>query len=754
MHVIRDGQSSKVPNLPARLGARSLADRHGTTVAAIAMALLVETSAMCSAGGASNKEILTAESDYTDPVDLRQFLAGPRPPLADEKRAEAGILKATLSTYRHPDPGRALVVLACFIPGLIDRELLLDEGFGFVPSSVIFLRPGPIIRASWRQGSRTCEQDFDCSGPQLQPLGPKKVFENDGNATVLGFETGSRAVRFSTAVDSTIDQYTSIVVREGSVTPGQGPTYDEPIVLVPAEPGRFVDQLVVAESPLTNSFVLVNVEGPLPYDNTTELILRHVDDNFAAGPPQSLSPTISRSLGGQITLAGTGKKVVTATALTGAGTTTTVSAVFDTAGLAPAPFRAETSLVRRAQPRSALPIAPGSRQENSGTALGFEASIFGSPGGGSHYSSRSAPGGHDSVVVIGLAAEPPSFEPRVKARLIHGDGSLGAIKTFEFPPYIQAVVAIPVTGYRNELYVSLADTLLPDEDSGLYRFPLTIDHPPCQANDTTLCLNGGRFKVELAWRDEDGRGGAGHAKPLTGDTGTFWIFDPNNLEAVVKVLDAQVLNDHFWIFASGLTNIGIGITVTDTETGQFATFFNTLGQAFAPYQNTQALPGDNLPAEVGWMDRFAAPTGDRPRAGAASGAMHRPRGATHARSSRSSTAACTADATKLCLAGGRFEVSATFETAQGQSGAAQTAAITADTGYLWFFDQDNVEVLIKVLDACVINQRFWVFAGGLTDVKVVLTVRDSVTGQVRTYTNPLGTAFQPIQDTGAFATCS
>lgn len=29
----------------------------------------------------------------------------------------------------------------------------------------------------------------------------------------------------------------------------------------------------------------------------------------------------------------------------------------------------------------------------------------------------------------------------------------------------------------------------------------------------------------------------------------------------------------------------------------------------------------------------------------------------------------------------------------------------------------------------------------------------SVTGAVRTYTNPQGTAFQPIQDTSAFATC-
>ena len=62
-------------------------------------------------------------------------------------------------------------------------------------------------------------------------------------------------------------------------------------------------------------------------------------------------------------------------------------------------------------------------------------------------------------------------------------------------------------------------------------------------------------------------------------------------------------------------------------------------------------------------------------------------------------------------------------------------------------------MVIKVLNACPLNQRYWVFAGGLTDVKVVVTVRDSQTGKIVTYINPSGTKFQPIQDTSAFATC-
>jgi hypothetical protein len=117
------------------------------------------------------------------------------------------------------------------------------------------------------------------------------------------------------------------------------------------------------------------------------------------------------------------------------------------------------------------------------------------------------------------------------------------------------------------------------------------------------------------------------------------------------------------------------------------------------------------------------------------------------------TGPCVADGTTLCLAGGRFKVRATFETSQPQSGQAQVVLLTPDTGYMWFFSSSNVEVVLKVLNACGVNNRYWVFAGGLTDVRVDVTVTDTQTGAVKTYSNPLGTRFAPIQDTSAFATC-
>jgi hypothetical protein len=80
--------------------------------------------------------------------------------------------------------------------------------------------------------------------------------------------------------------------------------------------------------------------------------------------------------------------------------------------------------------------------------------------------------------------------------------------------------------------------------------------------------------------------------------------------------------------------------------------------------------------------------------------------------------------------------------------------LTNDTGYFWFFQSTNVEVVTKVLNGCFPGfNSYWVFAGGLTNVEVNLTYRDTRNGTIKTYKNNLNTAFAPIQDTGAFSTC-
>lgn len=112
---------------------------------------------------------------------------------------------------------------------------------------------------------------------------------------------------------------------------------------------------------------------------------------------------------------------------------------------------------------------------------------------------------------------------------------------------------------------------------------------------------------------------------------------------------------------------------------------------------------------------------------------------------------CSFGGATLCLAG-RFSVAARFHTASGSS-PAHPVSITNDSGYFWFFGPDNAEVTVKVVDACSLSSNFWIFAAGMTDVGVDLTVTDTKTGVVRRYSTPIGKPFQPILDTDAFPTC-
>ncbi len=116
---------------------------------------------------------------------------------------------------------------------------------------------------------------------------------------------------------------------------------------------------------------------------------------------------------------------------------------------------------------------------------------------------------------------------------------------------------------------------------------------------------------------------------------------------------------------------------------------------------------------------------------------------------REAKGTCVPGPAVLCLGDRRFRLAASWE-ANGQSGTGQAATITRDTGRFSFFDAGNVEVVVKVIDGCGLDDHFWVFAGGLTNVHTTLTVTDTTNNATRTYQNPAGTPFAPIQDTAAF----
>ncbi len=116
---------------------------------------------------------------------------------------------------------------------------------------------------------------------------------------------------------------------------------------------------------------------------------------------------------------------------------------------------------------------------------------------------------------------------------------------------------------------------------------------------------------------------------------------------------------------------------------------------------------------------------------------------------------CIPSTGRLCLNDGRFAVEAEWRDFRDRTGRGTAVPLdSTDSGLMWFFNSNNLEVLVKVLDACSgPTNRFWVFAAATTNVEYTLRVMDMMTGEERIYVNPLGSSADAITDTMAFATC-
>lgn len=113
---------------------------------------------------------------------------------------------------------------------------------------------------------------------------------------------------------------------------------------------------------------------------------------------------------------------------------------------------------------------------------------------------------------------------------------------------------------------------------------------------------------------------------------------------------------------------------------------------------------------------------------------------------------CVPSGTTICLSGGRFSVSVQYRDG-GVLKDATAIKYTDGSGLFWFFGPDNIEILMKVLNACGLNNRIWVFSAATTNVEFHLKVVDTKTGTVKTYDTVAGPPAPAITDTSAFATC-
>jgi len=269
--------------------------------------------------------------------------------------------------------------------------------------------------------------------------------------------------------------------------------------------------------------------------------------------------------------------------------------------------------------------------------------------------------------------------------------------------------------FGNELY--LLDTVASK---------LSVDRWGCDtAENGELCLGqGGKFRVEIDWQTAGGsRGEASRVVAPASDSGLFYFFSENNWEMLVKVLDACTINNHFWVFAAATTDVGYALRVIDTESGKTASYQNVVGTASPAITDTSAL---EVCVPAATIDNEAP----------------------------KQVVASRAEENTVLRLRDRFELRVSWTSATGTGTAKVVPFGSADSGIFYFFSDNNWEMLVKVLDGCAINQKYWVLAAATTDVGYTLEVVDLEGGATKRYTNPLGRAAPAIIDLGAFGGCS
>ena len=246
------------------------------------------------------------------------------------------------------------------------------------------------------------------------------------------------------------------------------------------------------------------------------------------------------------------------------------------------------------------------------------------------------------------------------------------------------------------------------------------------------------------------------------ESGILYFFDRDNAEVLVKVLDACAVNGYRWVFVAPVTDLAFNLYVDETATGTRWTHRNPKGgQTASTKSDTAAFPcgASTLPAAraeggegLRGVDLVASGFRTAPEVPGPSPpilSMVR-RAGTVAQPIGVGQATDCEPQPVLNLAGG-YRVSMCYETGAGKiADALDWRLDSRQSALLYFFDRNNAEVLIKVLDACGVNGHRWVFVAPVTDLAFNLSV-ESPDGEVWTHRGFLGLTASAKSDTEAFA---
>lgn len=185
----------------------------------------------------------------------------------------------------------------------------------------------------------------------------------------------------------------------------------------------------------------------------------------------------------------------------------------------------------------------------------------------------------------------------------------------------------------------------------------------------------------------------------SGQTALFYFDSPHSPEILVKVLDGCAVNGHRWVFVAAATDLPVRVVVQD-RAGRVWTTNLRDGHPARSVGDTQAFSCGTFQTTTSARDTVP----ELERIAATSATLQ-----------------------------GRFdwEVVATHE---GVAYAGRYVDLPGDNaGLFYFFDRHNPEVLFRVQDGRAIDGKWWFFLAAVTDLELAVTIRDTVSGTVRTH---------------------
>ncbi len=254
--------------------------------------------------------------------------------------------------------------------------------------------------------------------------------------------------------------------------------------------------------------------------------------------------------------------------------------------------------------------------------------------------------------------------------------------------------------------------------NGVFAIRPGVSSAPCAPSSRHLCLLDGRYRATVMaqipdWQRSQGLQVARGVVVQQGDRFGGFSFpkftgDSTFPEVVVKVVDPG--GDRLWVFHGALTNLPYILSITDTATGRVETYRNDAENRFCGGADVSAF-----------LDEPTSPWDYVLES--------------------SATSRAGSQSESLSLLHDRFSITLTATSPRHQRSDAGTAVKKTDRyGYFslpgFTGDPALPEVYVKMMDKTHDSGKFWLFYAGLTGLDYTLTVRDIVTGAVRTHESP------------------